>query len=194
MCCVLGCRLLRLRSFGAGGAACGKCSFREDFPRGLSPWGPCVAFLVVVFSVFCLCCFQLLFPWLSSSPSSAFAVFSCVVFLVAVFSVFGLCVFQLCRFRGCCLLCLRPLWFSVASVPWLLSSLSPAFAVFSCVAFLVVVFSVFGLCGVQLCCVLGCCLLCLRPLWFSFAAFPWLLASLSSPFVVPRCGVAVASG
>ena len=136
----------------------------------------------------------LLFPRWSSSPSSAFAVFSCVVFLVAVFSVFGLCVFQLRRFRGCCLLCLRPLWFSVASVPWLLSSLSPAFAVFSCVAFLVVVFSVFGLCGVQLCCVLGCCLLCLRPLWFSFAAFPWLLASLSSPFVVPRCGVAVASG
>ncbi len=43
--------------------------------------------------------------------ASAFAVFSCVVPVVVVFSAFGLCGFRLRRFFGCCLLCLRRLWF-----------------------------------------------------------------------------------
>ncbi len=173
LCCVLGCRLLRLRPFGTGGAACGKCSFRADFPRGLSPWGPCVAFLVGVFSVFGRCCFQLSFPWLSSSPSSAFAVFSCVVFLVAVFSVSGLLGPAARRVVNA----VSAKTFR-ADFPhegpvlrsWLLSSLSSAFVVFSC-------------------CFPGCRRLRLRPLRCSVVLCSWLPSSPSPAFWDRRRGV-----
>jgi len=140
----------------------------------------CVGVFVFALCGFQCCCFPggrllrlrplrcsvVLCSWLLSSLSSAFVFSSCVVSVVVVFSVFGLCGFQLRRCPGCCRLCLRPLRFSVVLRSWLLSSLSSAFAVFSCVVSLVAVFSVFGLCGFRLRRFLGCWLLCLRPLWF----------------------------
>ncbi len=75
--------------------------------------------------------------------------------LPASLSAFALAPLRCCAIVGCLRLCavaLRPLRCSIVLCLWLLSSLPSAFVVFVCGVSLVVVFSVFALCGSQVWC------------------------------------------